>query len=119
VRQVPRDVDLIVETFRDYNETTVYRSRKLSLRAVGNAYWTETGFAEANVGGFDWTPGGTDDPTGTGADWGEQQQGSNIIRAGSMGLARSIQMRVRPSPNTQRKWGVDGIVAKIRMRRFR
>jgi hypothetical protein len=29
-------------------------------------------------------------------------------------------MRVRASPSTQRqKWGVDGIVAKIVMRRFR
>ena len=120
VRHVPRDVDLIVEAFRDYNETTVHRSRTLRLRAEGNSYWTETGFAEAETaGGFDWTEGGTDDPTGTGADWGPQQQGSSMIRAGSMGLARSIQLRVRPSPTTLRRWGVDGIVAKIKMRRFR
>ena len=119
VRQVPYDVDLIVETFRDYNETTIYRSRTLKLRAEGDNYWTETGHAEANVGGFDWTKDGKADLSKTGADWGPQQQGSNIIRAGSMGLARAVQMRVRPSPNTMRKWGVDGVVAKIKMRRFR
>lgn len=119
VRQVPQDMELIVEAYRDYNETTVHRTRTLHLRAVGNAYWTETGFAEANIGGFDWTEGGKDDPTGTGADWGPQQQGSVMARSGSMGLARAIQMRIRPAPHTLRKWGVDGIVAKIVMRRFR
>lgn len=119
VRQVPRDVDLIVESYRDYNETVVHRSRVLRLQAKGNNYWTETGHAEANVGGFDWTLKGAADPTGTGTDWGPQIQGSNLIRSGSMGLARAVQMRIRPSPDTLRRWGVDGIVAKIVMRRFR
>jgi hypothetical protein len=119
VRQVPHELDLIVETFRDYNETTVHRSRTLKVETEGNNYWTETGFAEADVGGFDWTPGGEDDPTGTGGDWGPQQEGSSLIRSGSMGLAKAVQMRVRPAPYSMRWWGVDGIVAKIRMRRFR
>lgn len=119
VREVPRDLELIVESFRDYNETVVHRTRVLHIDAKGSQYWTETGHAEANVGGFDWTPGGKDDPTGTGANWGPQQQGSNLIRSGSMGLARAVQLRVRASPDTLRRWGVDGIVAKIKMRRFR
>ena len=115
-----RDVDLLVETFRDYNETTVQRTRTLRVRAEGDSYWTETGFAEANVGGFDWTEGGVADPSGTGADWGLERRGANLIRAGSMGLARSVQMRVRNSPNTEQiKWGIDGIVAKFANRRFR
>lgn len=119
VREVPVDMDLIVETFRDYNETTIHRSRTLRLEAKGSNYWTEGGYDEHNIGGFDWTEGGADDPTGTGADWGPQIRGSNIIRSGSMGLARAVQLRIRPAPDTLRKWGVDGIVAKIRMRRFR
>jgi hypothetical protein len=119
VRQVPYELDLIVETFRDYNETRVHRTRTLKVEAKGNNYWTATGFDEANIGGFDWTPEGKDDPTGTGADWGPQEQGSNLIRSGSMGLAKAVQMRVRPAPYSMRRWGVDGIVAKIRMRRFR
>jgi hypothetical protein len=119
-RQVDRDVDLLVETYRDYDETTVHRSRTIRVKADGESYWTETGHAEAAVGGFDWTEGGDADPSGRGADWGLQRQGSNLIRAGSMGLARSVQMRVRASPVTpHQKWGVDAIVAKIVMRRFR
>ena len=119
-RQVASDVDLLVESFRDYNETTVHRTRTLRVRAEGNSYWTVGGFEDADIGGFDWTEGGLADPSGRGADWGLERKGSNIIRSGSMGLARSVQMRVRASPNTPLlKWGVDGIVAKFVARRFR
>jgi hypothetical protein len=119
-RQVPQTLDLLVETFRDYNETTVHRTRTLRLRAEGESYWTETGFAEADIGGFDWTEGGLTDPSGRGADWGLERRGSNLLRSGSMGLARSVQRRVRASPTSPRmKWGVDGIVAKFVQRRFR
>jgi hypothetical protein len=120
VRQVQRDVDLLIESFRDYNETTIHRTRILHLRSQGNNYWTDTGAAESLIGGFDWTEGGFEDPSGRGADWGIERAGSNLERAGSMGLARSVQMRVRSSPTTEReKWGVDGIVAKFVNRRFR
>jgi hypothetical protein len=119
-RQVPASIDLIVETYRDYNETQVARSRTLHLRSVGQSYWTPGGALGGDEGGFDWTPGGRDDASGHGADWGAVQAGSTLQRAGSQGLARAIQMKVRPSPATPlRKWGVDGIVAKIVMRRFR
>lgn len=119
-RQVLRDTDLIVETYRDYDETNVHRSRTLKVRTRGGAFWTEGGFDDASGDGFDWTPGGLADPTGRGADWGALTQGSQLVRAGSQGLARAIQMKVRASPTTLRqKWGVDGIVAKIVMRRFR
>jgi hypothetical protein len=119
-RHVPAQTDLLVETFRDYNETSVQRTRTLHLRSVGNAYWTEDGFAANNMGGFDWTEGGIDDVSGRGANWGSAIGGSTLERAGSQGLAKAVQMRIRASPTTpMRKWGVDGIVAKIVMRRFR
>ena len=119
-RQVNKDTDLLVETYRDYNETTVHRTRTLKVRAEGDSYWTETGYDEHDVGGFDWTEGGLADLSGRGADWGFERRGSNLVRSGSMGLARSVQMRVRASPATLRqKWGVDGIVAKFVQRRFR
>jgi hypothetical protein len=119
-RQVPRDTDLIVETYRDYNETNVHRSRTLKLRTQGGFFWTEEGFVDPLAPGFDWTSGGRADPTGRGGDWGAEEAGSTLVRAGSQGLARAIQMKVRASPTTPRqKWGVDGIVAKIVMRRFR
>lgn len=119
-RQVLRDTDLIVETYRDYDETNVHRTRTLKVRTKGGAFWTEGGFDDPSGIGFDWTVDGLNDATGRGADWGASVTGSKLVRAGSQGLARAIQMKVRASPNTARtKWGVDGIVAKIVMRRFR
>jgi hypothetical protein len=120
-RQPDRDTDLLVETFRDYNETVISRTRTLHLRPEGDSFWTEGGFEEMpEVDGFDWTVGGDADANGRGGDWGLERKGSNLVRAGSIGLARSVQLRIRVSPNTLRvKWGIDGIVAKIVMRRFR
>ena len=119
-RGVDSDVDLLVESFRDYDETTVHRTRTIKVRTGGAAYWTEGGFEDAEIGGFDWKELGAASPDGRGADWGAALAGSRIVRAGSIGLARSVQMRVRASPvSTRRRWGVDGIVAKYVMRRFR
>jgi hypothetical protein len=121
-REVSRNTDLLVETYRDYNETNIYRTRTLRLRVRGGAFWSEEGFdARATTGtaGFDWKELGAADPSGRGADWGSERRGSQLVRAGTMGLARAVQLRVRASPNTQRqKWGIDAIVAKIVMRRF-
>ena len=117
-RGVPRDTALIVEAYRDYDETTVHRSRTLQLTSVGTAYWRDGGFDDP--GGFDWTEGGAEDPSGRGADWGSEVSGSTVKRGGSLGLAKSVQLRVLSSPSSVRnKWGVDGVVAKIVMRRFR
>ena len=119
-RQVERDTDLLVETFRDYNETQIHRTRTLRVRALGSSYWTETGYTDEQGGGFDWKELGKLSPDGRGADWGAAREGANLIRAGSMGLARSVQMRVRASPLTPRqRWGVDGVVVKYVQRRFR
>jgi hypothetical protein len=119
-REVPADVDLLVESFRDYDETTIHRTRTLRVRTEGTAYWTEGGYEDNEIGGFDWKELGAASPDGRGADWGAAKAGSRLIRSGSIGLARSVQMRVRASPNTLRhRWGVDGIVAKYVMRRFR
>jgi hypothetical protein len=119
-REVPRETELVVEAFRDYDETTVKRSRTLRLAPQGGAMWTEEGYTLPGEDGFDWTLGGEDDSTGTGADYGPVQGGSRLIRGGSFGMARAIQMRISASPNSpRRRWGVDGIVAKIVMRRYR
>jgi hypothetical protein len=119
-RQVPMDTELLVETFRDYNETTVHRTRTLYVRADGASYWREAGYTAPEDQGFDWKELGAASPDGRGADWKSERRGSVLMRAGSMGLACSIQMRVRASPNTPlQKWGVDGIVAKYVPRRFR
>lgn len=119
-REVPRTTDLLVESYRDYNETTVHRVRTLRVEAQGTTFWREDGFDAAEGDGFDWSSLGADDPSGRGADWGSQFKGSKLIRSGSMGVARAVQLKVRASPHTMRqRWGVDGIVAKVVMRRFR
>jgi hypothetical protein len=119
-RQVDKATDLLVETFRDYDESTIHRTRTLRVPAEGAAFWREAGYTDGEDGGFDWKEQGEDSPDGRGADWSSQRSGSNLMRAGSMGLARAVQMRVRCSPNTPlQKWGVDGIVAKFVPRRFR
>lgn len=117
-REVAADTELLVESYRDYDETTIRRSRRLRVPAQGTAYWTEEGYESDGGDGFDWTPDGAADVTG--ADWAAAKKGSKMIRGGSLGLARAVQMKVSASPNTPRqRWGVDAIVAKIVMRRFR
>lgn len=119
-KRVDRQTELLIETFRDYDETTARRTRRLVIPAQGSAFWTEGGFDDASGKGFDWTEGGDEDPSGRGADWGLGTSGSQLVRGGSMGLARAVQMRVTPIEESKRQpWGIDGIVAKIVMRRYR
>lgn len=117
-REVAREVQLVVQAFRNYDETDVHRNRVLLVSPSGGASWTLTGDDEE--GGFDWTPGGADDPTGTGANWSPARGGSQLVRSGSLGLCRAVQLEIRASDATPGvRWGIDGIVAKFVMRRFR
>jgi hypothetical protein len=119
-REVAQDTDLLVEIYRDYNEASIYRSRALHLRSGGGVYWSELGADSIDFPGADWDPEGADDPDGRGANWGQTPSGSRLIRGGSMGMAKAVQMKIRASGVSPRKrWGVDAIVAKIVMRRFR
>ena len=113
-RQVSQETRLLVETYRDYDETTVHRTKTLTVPVGGGAMWSEGGSAEE--GGFDWS----EDGEAPGALWGSTVGGSRLLRSGSLGLARAVQMKVRPAPSTPTsQWGVDGIVAKFVHRRFR
>lgn len=120
-REVPRDVDVLVEVYRDYNESRIYRSRTLRMTSEGGVFWSEHGFDAATIEGipgFDWSEEGAADPRG--ADWGSAEKGSRLIRGGSLGAAKAVQMKIRASGTSpRRKWGMDAIVAKIVMRRFR
>ena len=116
--RVPKDTQVIVETFHDYDETFARRTRTITIPSLGSSYWTETGAADVGNNGFDWTEDGAADPRG--ADWGSEHIGSVMIRSGSMGLASAVQMRFSRSPNTpRRKWGVDAVVIKPIGRRER
>jgi hypothetical protein len=119
-RKVPRHVNLLVEQYRDYDETTVRRTGQVDIAAESGPQWTEFGFDDPSGTGFDWTEEGANDPSGRGADWGETRAGASLLRGGPMGHARALQVRVVAAPSTPlQKWGVDGIVIKIVTRRFR
>jgi hypothetical protein len=116
--RVPRDTEVIIETFHDYDETFARRTRTITIPSLGSAYWTAGGANDVANDGFDWTELGADDPRG--ADWGAEHIGSVMIRGGSMGVAAAVQMRFSRSPNTtRRKWGVDAVVIKPIGRRER
>jgi hypothetical protein len=113
-RQVAQETKLLVETYRDFDETTIHRTKTITVPVSGGAMWTEGGSADPD--GFDWSEDGAD----PGAMWGSGINGSRLLRSGSLGLARAVQMKVRPAPSTPKsQWGVDGIVAKYVSRRFR
>jgi len=118
--RVPRDTDVLIETYHDYDETFARRTRTITIPSLGSAYWTEQGFGDADKGGFDWTELGAGDPSGRGADWGSEHEGSVMIRGGSQGVCAAIQMRFSASPRTpKQKWGVDAVVIKPIGRRER
>jgi hypothetical protein len=117
---VQQQTDLLVETYRDYNEAVVHRSRTVTLRANAATFWRNDGFDDTDGHGFDWKELGADSPDGRGADWGQSVNGATLIRSGSLGLARAVQLRIQAGVATpKQRWGVDGIVAKFVMRRFR
>jgi hypothetical protein len=102
-RRVPRQVDLLVQQYNDYDETTIRRTGLVPGIAQDESVWGDPD--------LDW---------GGELTWGAQAQGASVIRGGPMGHARAVQMKVTPAPYTQRrKWGVDGIVIKHTTQRFR
>lgn len=119
-RRVPREAALMVEQYRDYDDTTVRRIGTVRIPAETGPIWSQQGFNDPSGQGFDWTEGGKADPSGRGADWGDTRRGAQLIRGNPMGHAAATQLRVSLSYNTPlERWGVDGIVVKIVQRRFR
>lgn len=117
-RKVPSSVDLLVEQYRDYDETSVRRSVTMKIKGEGGPLWTIEGADDPDDRGFDWTTLGADDARG--ADWGATRHGATLLRSGPMGHAAALQMRISASVATPlQKWGVDGIVVPIVSRRFR
>lgn len=91
---------LAVRSYRDYEETQPKRQYDLQVPSTG---------ASARWGAFTW---------GDGTEWGSGKSGASIRRGSSFGMCRSLQLRV--AGNTPRhKWGIDAIVLKIVLRRFR
>ena len=100
-----RGYDLAVESFRDYEERNVSRRHTVTVPAAGSgAVWGE----------FDW---------GDGTLWGEGglKRGGIIRRGSSHGMCRALQLRLTGVPITgvHSAWGIDAVVLKVVLRRFR
>jgi hypothetical protein len=114
------DHELQVRSFRDYEELQAKRQHTVYVPAgapVGPA--GTPGQAAAIWGHFRWDDGTLwnqeGDPPVPGVG---QKQGATIRRSSSFGLCRALQLRVA-GLTPKAKWGVDAIIVKIVMRRFR
>jgi hypothetical protein len=95
-----RDADytVTIQVYRDYDESDVVRTKTITVAggAVGGVW-----------GAFTW-----------GSDvWGSPAKGSMIERAGSLGPARAVQLRL--TGQVSKPWGVDAIIFKFIPRRMR
>jgi hypothetical protein len=92
--------ELAVRSYRDYEETQPKRQYNLQVPSTG---------ASARWGSFTW---------GDGTTWGAGKSGASIRRGSSFGMCRALQLRVAGVTPTH-KWGIDAIILKIVLRRFR
>jgi hypothetical protein len=106
-----KEIDLRVDAYRNYDSGALYRSWVVGIDAFGHTYWRD--FLDADPtppDGFRWDDGTL---------WEGETKGSRIVRGGPLGIARSIQLRVTPTPSSLGKaWGVDAITLKYIQRRF-
>ena len=118
------DHNLQVRSFRDYEEAQPKRQHTLYVPA-GAPLPPESAGSPAQIaavwGRFRWNDGtkwnqtGVEPPPLTP---GGQKQGASIRRGSSFGLCRALQLRIA-GMTPAAKWGVDAIVLKTVMRRFR
>ena len=97
--------ELAIESFRDYEERNVARRHTVTVPPSGaGAMWGHFVYGDGTL----WGEGGP-------------KRGGLIRRGSSQGMCRAIQLRLNgvPQPGVYSSWGVDGIVLKVVMRRFR
>jgi len=107
-RRTEREHRLQIQSFRDYEELNARRRSVVEVPTGGGTVW----------GHFEWTPTtafpAEDTPT-----WGDGAvAGAAIRRGSSFGMCRALQLRIS-SLTPGARWGIDAIVAKYVMRRFR
>jgi hypothetical protein len=118
------DHNLQVRSFRDYEEMQAKRQHTLVVPAgapVPPDSSAPPGQVAAVWGRFRWNDGTKWNQPGTGPPsltQGGQKQGASIRRGSSFGLCRALQLRVAGMTPAAR-WGIDAIVLKVVMRRFR
>lgn len=118
------DHELQVRSFRDYEEVQAKRQHTLTVPAgapLPPSTSGPPGQVAAIWGRFRWNDGtrwnqpGTVPPTQGPIG---QKQGASIRRGSSFGLCKALQLRVQGLTPAAR-WGVDAIILKVVMRRFR
>jgi hypothetical protein len=108
---------LNVSSFRDYEEYNPRRRHTL-LVPGGIASGGSTETAAAIWGHFTWGDGTLWGQEGSTTDLPQLRQGASIRRGSSYGLCRAVQLRVTGATPAA-SWGVDAIILKMVMRRFR
>lgn len=110
VRNPDEAVTIRVAGFRNYDNTSPYRTWTMGVDSFGRAYWRDEGASAPQGDGFDWDDGTL---------WAGLSSGSRIIRGGPLGIARSIRLFFSVTPASEgRAWGIDAVTLKYIERRF-
>jgi len=118
------DHNLQIRSYRDYEEMQAKRQHILTVPAgapLPPSSSAPPGQVAAVWGRFRWNDGTKWNQPGEGPPPltpGGQKQGASIRRGSSFGLCRALQLRVAGMTPAAR-WGIDAIVLKVVMRRFR
>jgi hypothetical protein len=100
-RRVSTGAQILVEAFRDYNESERRRSAVIDIPLSSGAIWGS---------GPDW---------GSGIDWGSVTAGGIVLRGPDLGHASAVQLKLSAGPaGLINRWGIDGIIMKVNTMRF-
>ena len=111
------DHALQVRSFRDYEERNARRVHTLIVPSGGPGDSLNSGVA-AIWNHFNWDDGTLWDAQGIAPTDAGIRAGASVRRGSSFGLCRALQLRVTGMTRSAR-WGIDAIVLKVVMRRFR
>lgn len=115
------DHNLQVRSYRDYEEVSARRQHTLTVPAgrIVSGPPGGTGQVAAVWNTFNWNDGTL---------WNQEgsppvvtspgKEGASIRRGSSFGLCRALQMRIKGT-TPKARWGIDAIILKVVMRRFR
>ena len=115
-RDTGSDYELQVRSYRDYEESQP--KRQYNVQVLGGSATTRWG------DGSTWTKGTladnkTPDPNYAGPIWGAGDKTGGMIRRGSsFGMCRAIQLRIEGG-TAKARWGLDAVILKLVLRRFR
>jgi hypothetical protein len=106
VKQTSVATDLFLSVYHDWEESVVARSYVIGLDASGTALiWTAPATEPDGIAG--WNE----------ANWGESASGSSFAVGKSLGLARSVQLKIQGEGG--KPWGVNSITYKYNPRKVR